>query len=78
MVLDIEVDKGVKETKHRIGMEIIGKIQDVRTKNNVNWMDLVRLAWTNNPEETGRIMAGVLSHDQEISSLVEELVEISK
>ena len=72
------IDERVKETKHQMGMEIIDKIQEVRTKNNVNWMDLVRLAWKNDPEETGRIMAGVLSHDQEISSLVEELVEISK
>ena len=26
-------------------MEIIDKIQDIRSKNNVNWMDILRLAF---------------------------------
>ena len=31
--------------------KIINKIQEIRSKNNVNWMDLLRLAFKNAPDE---------------------------
>ena len=32
-------------------LKIIDEIEKVRTKNNVNWMDILRLAFKHSPEE---------------------------
>lgn len=53
--------------------EIIDKIEKVRTKNNVNWMDILRLAFKYAPEEARKIMSKVNSSDKEISELLKHL-----
>ena len=40
-------------------MEIIDKIQHIRSKNNVNWMDILRLAFRDSPEEARALMGKV-------------------
>ena len=37
-------------------LDIIDQIEKVRTKNNVNWMDLLRLAFTHAPDEAKLLM----------------------
>ena len=36
-------------------LKIIDKIEKVRKKNNSNWMDILRLAFTSNPKKTAKI-----------------------
>ena len=36
-------------------LEIIDEIQKVRGKNNVNWMDILRIAFVHAPEETREV-----------------------
>lgn len=53
---------------------IIDKIEKIRSKNNANWMDLLRLAFKKSPEETARIMSKIYQHDAKISKLVQKLI----
>lgn len=52
---------------------IVDKIQEIRAKNNKNWMDLLRLALKHAPEEAKIILARINEYDQEISKLVRQL-----
>ena len=43
--------KEIKNNQVENYLKIIDEIEKVRTRNNVNWMDLLRLAFTHAPEE---------------------------
>ena len=60
-----------KKIKHYL--KIIDEIEKVRTKNNVNWMNLLRLAFTHAPEEAKELMKKIDHEDTRISDLVKEL-----
>lgn len=52
---------------------IIDSIQSMRSENNVNWMDLVRLAFKSNPDEARSIMEKIVEEDGKIRSATKEL-----
>ena len=56
-------------------MEIIDKIEKVRTRNNVNWMDILRLAFTHAPEDAKNLMKKINLADDKISKLLKELLD---
>ena len=60
-----------KQIEHYL--KIIDEIEKVRTRNNVNWMDVLRLAFTHAPEEAKRLMKKINQEDNEISKLFEKL-----
>ena len=53
--------------------KIINEIQKVRSKNNVNWMNLLKLALRLNPKKTSEILSKIYADDQKISKLVSKL-----
>jgi hypothetical protein len=53
--------------------EIIDEIQKVRTKNNKNWMDILRVAFKYAPEEARSILAEINKSDGKISGLLDQL-----
>lgn len=53
--------------------EIIDQIEATRTKNNKNWMDLLRLAFKHAPKEAAEIVAEIYREDSEISKLARQL-----
>tara|TARA_B100001029_G_C15050489_1_gene450343 strand:+ start:2013 stop:2207 length:195 start_codon:yes stop_codon:yes gene_type:complete len=53
--------------------KIIDKIEAIRGKNNVNWMNLLRLAYKKAPEESALIMSKIYKGDIKISRLVKKL-----
>lgn len=59
----------------RTDLDIIDDIEKIREKNNVNWMDILRLAFTHAPKEAKEIMGRVNNHDNKISDLLKELSE---
>ena len=59
----------------RTDLEIIQKIEGIRTKNNVNWMDVLRLAFKHAPEEAKELMKKIDHEDNRISELVKKLSE---
>ncbi len=59
-----------KNKKYQI---IINKIQRIRSKNNVNWMDLLRLAFKLDPKNASKIMKKINYDDKKISNLLKKL-----
>ncbi len=64
------MDKDIK-TK----LAIIDQIEQTRQANNINWMDLLRLAFTKAPQEAKAIVNRINKDDQIISKLLKELAE---
>ena len=60
-----------KNTQHY--MRIINKIEKIRSKNNVNWMDLLRLAFRLSPREARKLIGKINSEDKRISNLLKRL-----
>ena len=54
-------------------LEIIDEIQRVRGKNNVNWMDILRIAFTHAPEETREVFKRITNDDNLINELSKQL-----
>ena len=48
------MDDNKKQIEHYLN--IIDEIEKIRTKNNVNWMDVLRLAFKHAPEEAKELM----------------------
>ena len=57
---------------------IFKNIENVRKKNNKNWMDLLRLAYEVKPKETISILSKILNKDKELIKLASKLKKISK
>lgn len=54
-------------------LKIISQIENIRKKNNVNWMDILRIAFKNNPKATAKIMSKIYLDDKRIGNLVKKL-----
>ena len=59
-----------KNTKY---FKYIDQIQLIRQKNNVNWMDILRLAFKHAPKEASQIMNKINKDDKKISNLLKKL-----
>ena len=56
-------------------LEVIDEIENIRTKNNVNWMDVLRLAFIHAPEKAKTLMKKINREDDKISQLFKKLSE---
>ena len=66
------VDKNKKIEQY---LKIIDEIEKVRTRNNMNWMSVLRLAFTYAPEEAKKLMRKIDFEDNRVSELVKKLSE---
>ena len=66
----------MKKIKNPI--HIINQIQKIRTKNNVNWMNLFKLAFKKDPKNASKILSKITSLDKKISELTTKLQKITK
>ena len=62
-----------KEQKIKEYLSVIDEIEKVRTRNNVNWMDILRLAIKNDPDEAIKLLSKVNKEDKNISKLFSDL-----
>lgn len=53
--------------------QIIQQIENLRKKNNSNWMDILRIAFRDSPKETAKIMSNIYNEDSKISKLSKKL-----
>ena len=53
--------------------KIINQIQKVRSKNNVNWMNILKLAFKLDPKKASKIMKKINYDDKKISKLLNQL-----
>ncbi len=54
-------------------LKIFNRIESIRSKNNKNWMDLLRLSYESNPKETLSILTKIISKDQSLVKLARQL-----
>lgn len=54
-------------------LEIIDAIEKVRSKNNINWMNILRLAFKHSPDEARVIVGKINEDDGKISALLKQL-----
>ena len=54
-------------------LKIISKIEKIRSKNNVNWMNILRLAFKLDPKSASKIMSKINYDDKKISELLKKL-----
>tara|TARA_B100000003_G_C10627286_1_gene249466 strand:+ start:230 stop:427 length:198 start_codon:yes stop_codon:yes gene_type:complete len=58
--------------------KIFKEIENIRSKNNKNWMDLLKLAYDTNPKETIIILTKILKKDESLIILAKKLKKITK
>ena len=63
----------MKNKIYNKSVKIVDKIQEIRSKNNVNWMNLLKLALRLDPKKTSEILSKIYADDQKISKLVSKL-----
>ncbi len=52
----------------------IDEIEKVRSRNNINWMNLLRLSYKLNPNEADKIVKNIDNDDRTISKLLKKLI----
>ncbi len=65
----------MKEDRTEHYLRIIDEVERVRTRNNVNWMDVLRLAFRYAPDEARELMKKINQEDDRISALFKQLSE---
>jgi hypothetical protein len=55
-------------------LKIISQIENIRKKNNVNWMNILRIAFKYSPKATAKVMSKIYIDDQRIGCLVKKLL----
>ena len=65
----------IKEKKLSKRLMVLNKIQKTRKNNNVNWMNIVRVALKNSPEEASGILNKINIDDKKITNLFKELAK---
>ena len=55
--------------------KIIDKIKGLRGKNNINWMNILKIAFKHSPKETEKAVSQIYQGDQKISKLVKKLTK---
>ncbi len=68
----------MKKKQYTKSLELIDKIQKIRSKNNKNWMDLLRLSFKLDPKTSSKILSQIFFDDQKISNLAKKLYLLNK
>ena len=66
------------QKKIREGLNIVNQIQKIRSKNNKNWMDLLRLSLKLDFNSTSKIIKKICKDDKRISSLAQKIYKLNK
>jgi hypothetical protein len=68
--------KNLKKIKE--GLQLVDQIQNIRTKNNKNWMDLLRLSLELDFNSTSKILKEICKDDKKISTLAKKIYQLNK
>ena len=66
----------MKKNKTKSSLKIVDQIQAIRSKNNKNWMDLLRLSLRLDYKSTAKILSLIYKDDQKISKLAKKLYSL--
>tara|TARA_S200000501_G_C20695678_1_gene687226 strand:- start:363 stop:578 length:216 start_codon:yes stop_codon:yes gene_type:complete len=67
-----------KTTKIRQGIKFINQIQKIRSKNNKNWMDLLRLSLETDFNKTSKILKEIYEEDKRISNIAQKIYKLNE
>ena len=59
-------------------LKIIDQIEKCRKKNNANWMNILRLAYSKAPKEAVKIFSEIYKEDKKISALAKKLTKLKQ
>jgi hypothetical protein len=59
-------------------LRLVKKIQNIRSKNNKNWMDLLRLSLELDFDKTSKILKEICKDDKRISNLAQKIYKLNK
>ncbi len=62
-----------KIRNYKYYLKIINQIQKIRSKNNVNWMGLLKLSFKHSPKEAINLVKRIDTDDKKISTLLKKL-----
>ena len=65
-----------KNKKVKKALDLINEIQKIRSKNNKNWMDLLRLSLKLDFKTTAKILKDIVSDDKKISDLAKKIYKL--
>ena len=66
----------MKNKKINKGLKLVNRIQNIRSKNNKNWMDLLRLSLKLDFKTTSKILKQICKDDQRISKLAKKIYQL--
>ncbi len=66
--------KKINKTKKNY-LKIIDQIEEIRGKNNVNWMNILRLSFEKSPKQTAKILSKIYVDDKRIGNLARKLIK---
>ena len=58
------------------GIKLVNQIQNIRSKNNKNWMDLLRLSLKLDFDTTSKIIKEICKDDKRISNLAQKIYKL--
>jgi len=67
-----------KILKYSQSIKLVNRIQKIRSKNNVKWMNLLKLSLKSDPKTTSKILSEIYKFDQQISKIAKKLSKINK
>lgn len=62
-----------KKIIYEKNLKIINNIEKIRKKNNVSWMNILRIAFKNDPKTSAKVMSQIYIDDKRIANLVRKL-----
>tara|TARA_B100000029_G_C17453551_1_gene915863 strand:- start:384 stop:581 length:198 start_codon:yes stop_codon:yes gene_type:complete len=60
--------------QYKKSLKLVNQIQKIRSKNNKNWMDLLRLSLKLDHKSTSKILSQIYKDDQKISKLAKKIL----
>ncbi len=64
----------MKNSRINKALKLVDKIESIRSKNNKNWMDLLRISFKHNPKEAKIILKNIFADDQRINKIVKKII----
>lgn len=55
---------------------LVNEIQKIRSKNNKNWMDLLKLSLKLDYKNTSKILKEIVRHDKDISNIADKISKL--
>jgi len=70
----------MKKNLNRVkkGLKLVNQIQNIRSKNNKNWMDLLRLSLKLDYDSTSKILKEICKDDKRISSIAQKIFKFNE